>query len=406
MRILLVHNHYKISAGEDTVFYAEASLLEQHGHIVEMFTLSNNDVSSLKDKIEAAVGVVYNAKSAALVEQKIKEFRPDVLHVHNFFPLISPAVFYVAKKLGVPVAMTLHNYRLICPSAYLHYNGRIHLENVHKVFPVQAVLEKAYRNSFVETASVVLATGMHKLLGTWRNKIDRFITLTRNGADLFLNSSLKLRPEQVVIKPNFAADLGLGAPVREDYFLYVGRLSPEKGIKTLLEACRLHAFKLKIIGDGSERPLVEQYAAINSNIEYLGYQQSERVVKELKSARALLFTSEWLETFGMTIVEAFSTGTPVIAAKLGGAEYLVQDHVNGLHYTPGNAKELTQKIQLLQVNPDMAAELGQAARKSYLQQYTPEENYKELIAIYEDMQVKNKMPASSPVTATKAGILE
>lgn len=406
MRILLVHNHYKISAGEDTVFYAEASLLEEHGHTVDMLTLSNNDVNSLKEKLEAAVGVVYNIKSARLVKQKILNFKPDVIHVHNFFPIISPAVFYVAQKCHVPVIMTLHNYRLICPSSYLHYNGRVHLENIHQVFPVKAIREKAYRNSFIETASVVLATGVHKVLGTWQNKVDRFIALTQNGADLFLKSSLKPRPGQLVVKPNFTADLGLGAANREAYFLYIGRLSPEKGIETLLKASTMHPFRLKIIGDGSERALVEKYAASNPNIEYLGYQQSERVITELKSARALLFTSEWLETFGMTIVEAFSTGTPVIAAKIGGAQHLVQNGINGLHYTPGNAEELAEQVALLQNKPEWAMQLGREARKAYLQHYTPEENYKKLIAIYEDVVKGNKMPASSPVTAAKAGILE
>jgi glycosyltransferase involved in cell wall biosynthesis len=406
MRILSVHNHYKISAGEDTVFYAEASLLKKHGHVVELLTLSNNDLTSLTDKLKAALGVVYNFKSAKLIEEKINVFKPDVLHVHNFFPLISPAVFYVAHKLKVPVVMTLHNYRLICPSAYLHYNGKVHLENIHQIFPLKAILDKAYRKSYTETASVVLATGVHKLAGTWRRKVDRFITLTQNGADLFLNSSLKLRPEQIVVKPNFATDLGLGSTNREQFFLYVGRLSPEKGIETLLKAAALHEFHLKIIGDGSESALVEAYAANHPNIEFLGYQQKERVISELKSAKALLFTSEWLETFGMTIVEAFSTGTPVIASKIGGAEFLVQHGINGLHYTPGKVDELIEQVILLQNDPDLATNLGLEARKSYLQDYTPEENYRRLIAIYADVVKNTKKPVLIPVREPKTAILE
>lgn len=377
--------------------------MEEHGHTVEMLTLSNNDVNSLTDKLAAAVGVVYNLKSAHMLKEKIRSYKPDVIHVHNFFPLISPAVFYVARDCQVPVVMTLHNYRLICPSSYLHYNGQVHMENVHKVFPVKAVLDKAYRNSFIETASVVLATGIHKMLGTWRNKVDRFITLTQNGADLFLNSSLKLRSEQLVVKPNFASDLGLGAESREDYFLFVGRLSPEKGIETLLKASALQNFRLKIIGDGSLKELVEEHAAHHPNVEYLGYQKQDRVVQELKSARALLFTSEWLETFGMTIVEAFSTGTPVIAAKIGGAAQLVEHKHNGLHYKPGDASALAEQITLLQHNHVLAAQLGKQARTSYLDSYTPEANYKMLLAIYTDVLAEKKKPASLHFTATEAG---
>lgn len=400
-----MHNHYKISAGEDTVFYAEASLLEQHGHEIHMLTLSNNDVNSFKEKLGAALGVVYNVTSAHRVEQAILSFRPDVVHVHNFFPLVSPAVFYVAHKHRVPVVMTLHNYRLICPSSYLHYNGKLHLENIHKVFPLRAVLEKAYRNSLIETVSVVLATGVHKLLGTWQNKVDRFIALTQNGADLFLNSSLKPKPEQLVVKPNFTADLQLGASVRDNYFLYVGRLSPEKGIETLLKASVKYPFKLKIIGDGSLKGLVETYAASYPNIEYLGYQKLDRVVQELKHSKALIFPSEWLETFGMTIVEAFSTGTPVIAAKIGGAGQLVEDGVNGLHYTPGDAEELANKVKCLEQDEALCHELGKNARRSYEENYTAEANYKMLITIYEDIIRKNRKAADAALTVQEASLI-
>ncbi len=403
MRILQVHNHYKISAGEDTVFYAEAALLESYGHRVEKFTLSNEDVNSVTEKLGAALGVVYNTRSARMLKDRIKAFQPDIIHVHNFFPLISPAVFDVAHKMGVPVVMTLHNYRLICPSAYLHYNGRTHLENVHKTFPLQAILDKAYRNSMFQTASVVLATGMHKLLGTWQNKVDRFITLTQGGSDLFLNSSLKPRPEQLVVKPNFTADLGLSEAERGYHFLFVGRLSPEKGISTLLKATELYPFKLKIIGDGSMRQEVVQHAAKYPNVEYLGYQKLDRVEQELKTSRGLIFTSEWLETFGMTIIEAFSTGTPAIAAKIGGAAQLVEDGINGLHYTPGNAAELAEKARILAQNPTLVRKLGANARQSYEAHYTPEANYRMLLAIYEDVIRARKKPA--PTTeVTEAGV--
>ncbi|PVY41320.1 glycosyltransferase family 4 protein [Pontibacter virosus] len=399
MRILQVHNHYKISAGEDTVFYAEAALLESHGHTVDKFTLSNEDVNSISEKLGAALGVVYNTRSARMIEEKIKAFQPDIIHVHNFFPLISPAVFDVAHKLGVPTVMTLHNYRLICPSAYLHYNGRTHMENVHKTFPLRAILDKAYRNSMFQTASVVLATGVHKLLGTWQQKVDRFITLTQGGSDLFFNSSLKPRREQLVVKPNFTTDLGLGEAERGDHFLFVGRLSPEKGISTLLKATELYPFKLKIIGDGSMREEVERHAATHPNVTYLGYQKLDRVEQELKTAKALIFPSEWMETFGMTIIEAFSTGTPVIAAKIGGAAQLVDDGVNGLHYSPGNAAELAERVHTLTQHPHMARQMGTAARQSYEVRYTPEANYRMLLSIYEDtIRSKNKIAPATQVT--------
>ncbi|MHC2992530.1 hypothetical protein OB13_13415 [Pontibacter sp. HJ8] len=398
MRILIVHNFYKQAGGEDTVFHAEAALLEQHGHQVEKLSFSNIEVNSLPEKLEAALGVVYNPRSARQVEQKILSFRPDVVHVHNFFPLVSPAVFYVARKLQVPVVMTLHNYRLVCPSALLYYKDKVQTENIHKTFPIGAIRQKVYRDSAVQTASVVLTTGLHKLLGTWQQKVDRFLALTPGAADLFRNSSLKLRPEQLVVKPNFTEDLGIGATVREDYFLYVGRLTPEKGLETLLQAHALQPFRLRIVGDGPLRERVEAHVKQHPEAEYLGFQARPQVLELLKKSKGLIFSSEWLETFGMTIIEAFSTGTPVIAAKIGGAEQLVEHGVNGLHYTPGNAAELAEKVQQLLTEPDLAATLGIAARQSYEARYTPEANYQMLVAIYEAVigPVKQKHAATTP----------
>lgn len=402
MRILLVHNHYKQTGGEDTVFFAESSLLEAHGHTVEKLTFTNNDVNSIAEKLQAAFGVVYNTKGARAVEEKIQQFKPDVVHVHNFFPLVSPAVFYVCKKLKVPVVMTLHNYRLICPSSYLHYHGKVHLKNVHKLFPYAAIRDKAYRDSRFQTASVVLTTGVHKLMGTFRNKVDLFITLTPGAAALFQNSSLKPHPEQLVVKPNFTADLSLGAEKREDYFLYVGRLSPEKGVDTLLRAQAQHGFKLKVIGDGPLRETVEAHAAKYPNLDYRGYQKRDRVIEELKVARGLIFPSEWPEMFGMSIIEAFSTGTPVIAAKIGGGEHLVQDGHNGLHYEPENAEDLINKVKVFEQSPEYTANLGKNARKDYLQSYTPEANYHMLLNIYHQAIGQKQKPAPETVVQRQA----
>jgi len=393
MRILLIHNYYKQAGGEDTVFHQEAALLRSHGHEVEQLTFSNTEVSSFKEKLQAALGVVYNPKSAGLISQKISAFKPEVVHVHNFFPLVSPAVFAVCYRHGIPVVMTLHNYRLICPSALLHYHGRVQLENVWQVLPFKAILQGVYRNSRLETASVVLATGVHKLLGTWRNKVSRFIALTPGGAELFQESSLRLRPGQLVVKPNFTADPGIGAAERQDYFLYLGRLTAEKGIFTLLQAHALRPFPLKIVGTGPLQEQVKAYAAQHPTVEYLGFQEREQAMTLLKQARALVFPSEWLETFGMTVIEAFATATPVVAASIGGARYLVQHGQNGLLYKPGNAQALTEQLQLLAQDPAYARVLGSRARCSYEQHYTPEANYQILLSIYRDAIGDKKTPA-------------
>lgn len=396
MRILIIHNHYKEAGGEDTVFFAEANLLEEYGHEVRKLALSNNSVQSIKQKLEAAFGVVYNRRSAKMIENELQAFKPDVVHVHNFFPLVSPAVFYVCHKYKVPVVLTLHNYRLICPSALLHYDGKVQLENVHKIFPVGAIRKKVYRNSVFQTASVALATGVHKLLGTWRNKVAKFIVLTPGAAELFLHSSLKPKPEQLMVKPNFTEDPGIGEENREDYYLYIGRLTPEKGIETLLKARQLYQFNLKIVGDGPLRSMVQQQASANSGLEYLGFQGRDEVMAILKKAKALIFPSEWMETFGMTVVEAFATGTPVIAANIGGAAHLVQHRYNGLHFAPQQAADLAEQVELFDQNPVMAHELSCNARKTYEQFYTPEANYKLLMEVYAAAIGQKERLASTP----------
>lgn len=384
------------------MYEQEAELLRAYGHEVAQLSFSNRDVQSLKAKLEAALGVVYNVRSARVVARKLEEFKPDIVHVHNFFPLLSPAVFSVCRKYKVPVVMTLHNYRLVCPSAVLYYSGQVQLENVPHIFPVKAIRKGVYRSSRIETASVVLATGIHKILGTWRNSVSRFIALTPGAASLFLDSSLRLKPEQLKVKPNFTADVGIGQEPRENFVLYLGRLTEEKGIRTLLQAHKVSNFQLRIIGTGPLEDEVAAYADYSHTCEYLGFKPRGEAMELLKKATALVFTSEWLETFGMAVVEAFATATPVVAAKIGGAAHLVQHAENGLHYSPGQAQELAEQVQRLLQQPNYARRLGQQAREHYLQHYTPEANYKLLLQIYEEAIAQKKKPAPASIAAGQA----
>ena len=202
-----------------------------------------------------------------------------------------------------------------------------------------------------------------------------------------------------MVKPNFTEDPGMGEENREDYYLYMGRLSPEKGLETLLKAQQIKSFRLKVIGDGSERSLVEEHAAHHPEVEYLGFMPRQEALQVLKKAKGLIFPSEWMETFGMTIVEAFATGTPVIAAKIGGAAHLVQHKFNGLHYTPQQAGELAEQVELLEQNPVMAYELGKNARTTYEQHYTAEVNYNLLLEVYQSAMGQKKRLASDAVAA-------
>jgi glycosyltransferase involved in cell wall biosynthesis len=281
------------------------------------------------------------------------------------------------------VIVTLHNYRLICPSYSLYYDGKIYEKSIHKVFPIDAVLKGVYRESKIQTASTVLMTGIHKLTGTWKNKVDTYIVLTAFAKNRFLDSSLKVPAEQLVVKPNFTDDLGIGEEQRENFFLFIGRLTEEKGIQTVLDAAAAGGFTLKIIGDGPLRETVENYAARHNNILYAGFQQKPYIISELKKCKALVFPSVWYEGFPMTILEAFSTGTPVITSKLGGMAEIVDDEKNGLHFQPGSSTDLVEKVKLLLSDSRLSIKLGNQARQDYLDKYTPEKNYNLLLNIYE-----------------------
>jgi glycosyltransferase involved in cell wall biosynthesis len=385
MRVLLVHNKYQHAGGEDTVFNEEAALLEKHGNVVERLVFDNRDIRTSFDQLLTGLFMIYNPKSAKAARKKIQEFQPDIIHVHNFFPLASPAIFFVAEKFRIPVVMTLHNFRMLCPSATLYYDNKIYERSIGRTFPIHAIVRGVYRNSRVQTFALVLMMAVHKWMKTWSKRVTRYIVLTEFAKSKFQQGKLGIAPEQMMIKPNFVQDFGLGSAEREDFFLYVGRLSEEKGIRILLEACENADFAVTIIGDGPLRSLVEERAASNPMIRYVGFQNRTAVINTMKRCKALIFPSVCYETFGMSIIEAFATGTPVIASKHGAMAELVEDGRTGLHFEPGNAADLKEKIRLLLEQPGLARELSANARVSYTTLYSPEKNYEQLIGLYRSL---------------------
>ena len=315
-----------------------------------------------------------------LSTKKIKEFKPDILHVHNFVPLASPSIFYVAKRHKVPVVLTLHNYRLICPSATLYHDHKIYEKSIRSIFPVDAIVKGVYRNSVFRTAAVALMTSIHNLIGTWRNKVDKFITLTAFARSKFLESRVNASADQFMLKPNFIDDPGNGRETREDFFLFVGRLSEEKGIRVLLNAFKSSDLNLVIIGDGPMKAEVESVVKERSNIQYLGFQPKAVIMDNLKRAKSLIFPSTWYEGFPITILEALATGTPVIGSRIGGIAEIVKDKFNGLLFEPGDEGSLARSLTELK-HHDLKA-LSANARNSYLEFYTPDLNYKILMDIY------------------------
>jgi glycosyltransferase involved in cell wall biosynthesis len=382
MKILLIHNKYKLPGGEDGVFKSEGELLAGFGHKVEEMTFDNSVIKGFWAKCLNGLGLLYNRSSAKAITKRIESFKPDVIHVHNFVPIVSPAVFWVANRYKIPVILTLHNFRLICPSATLFYKNFVYEKSLRSVFPFDAVLKGVYRDSIIETAILASAIGFHHFIGTWRNKIDFYIALTSFAKEKFTGARMPLPAEKILVKPNSVQDCGMGQARRRDHFLFVGRLVEEKGLRTLLAAAFLSPFRLIIIGDGPLQQEVIDHTKVNPNVVYLGPQNKATVISHMKACAALIFPSLWYEGLPLTMIEAFSTGTPVIASNHGAMQELINDGVNGLLFEPGRERDLARRIDDVlceRVDVDL---LSERARATYLRYFTPERNYNLLLTIY------------------------
>ncbi|WBA42350.1 glycosyltransferase [Hymenobacter canadensis] len=400
LRILLLHNFYQQPGGEDAVFRAERDLLRAQGHPVETLEFHNQQIGSgFWGKLKAGLLGFYNPGSARRLREALEDFRPDIIHIHNLFPVASPAVLWAARRAGVPVVMTLHNYRLICPGALLYTGGQLYEKSVHQLFPWDAVRRRLYRNSALQTAAVAAITGVHKLLGTWQTGVARYLVLTEFARRRFLDSSLGLQHSQVVYKPNFISDPG--APQsnsqRAGHLLFVGRLSPEKGLHTLLAAAAMHALPLVVVGDGPLRGEVEACVATTPSVHYHGPADAAAVAAAMRHCRALVMPSECVEGMPMVVLEAFATGTPVLASRRGGPGEMVQPGVNGLLFEPGDTEGLAQAAHALLTDEVLAARLGAAGRASYEALYMPAINYAWLLAIYETVvaEARGEAPAAT-----------
>ncbi len=381
MKILLIHNRYRQKGGEDTVFENECKLLKENGVDVDTVVFDNRDIKGILKRIEMGIFAPYNPFSKRIIEGKIEEFKPDMVHVHNFFPQISPSIFWKAKAHKIPVVLTLHNYRLICPNGLLLRDGKVCKYCIKKKFPYNSLFKRCYRGSFFQTIPVFLMLSLNNLLKTWEKTVSGFIFLTEFQKKVFFESHIKFDKNKVFIKPNFVPDPGNGEGKRDDFFLYSGRLSEEKGIQTLLSAHRKGNFKLFVAGDGPMRDLVVDYERKSKNFKYLGFLGKNELYSYMKRSKALIFPSICYENFPISIVEAFSTGTPVIASKIGAQSEIVKDGENGFLFSSDNPDSLLEKIEVFSSGDQ--SELYFRARETYLKNYTREKNFHTLFSIYE-----------------------
>jgi glycosyltransferase involved in cell wall biosynthesis len=385
MRILVAHNRYQLAGGEDTVVAEEVRMLRQHGHSVELYMVDNDGITGSREKVLVAIRSVYSKPSYRSISQSLKDFRPDILHVHNFFPNISPSIFYAANNSDVPVVQTLHNYRLLCAGATLFRDGRPCEDCLEENSFLPAIRYACYRGSRSGSAVVGAMTLLHDVVGTWKNRVDRYITLTQFAADK-LGSHI-IPKQKIRIKPNFVLDQGCGEG-QGNFALFVGRLSPEKGLQTIIAADIQGTlpFPVRIVGDGPLRSEVEQACARpGSSLVYVGQKPRAEVMELMKAATVLLIPSLWYEGFPMVMVEALSFGLPIIASRIGGLPEIVQHGESGLLFEAGNPASLLGAMQLFAGDPERVSIMRRSVRSRFEQHYTEQRNYEILTGIYKEI---------------------
>jgi glycosyltransferase involved in cell wall biosynthesis len=381
MRILVAHNRYQTGGGEDAVVRDESKLLRSHGHSVEVLGQDNDAIHGLRGKLIASSAIFYSVRSRERMRRAIQDFRPEIVHVHNWFPMLSPSIFLEAGASGVPTVQTLHNFRMICANALLYRDGSVCTDCVGKLLPVDGIVHGCYRGSRAGSAIVTAAYALHRLRHTW-DCVDLFIAVSEFQREILVRGGLPA--DKIVVKPNFVgSDNWETGRKTEEVALFAGRLSPEKGIHTLLSAWNTGKipFRLKIIGEGPMAEEVRACSAANNAVEYLGLQPSEAVYREMARAKFLVFPSECYEGFNRTVVESLSQGTPVLAADLGAVRDVVQDGVTGYRFSPGNADALIDGA-LRFPRGEEYERMRANCRNLFLDKFTAEINYTLLADIY------------------------
>ena len=390
MKILCVHNYYGSSApsGENVAFEAEARLLEGRGHEVTKFLRHSDDIRGrgFWGSLRGGLSVPWNPWSVEAMRREVERCQPDVVHVHNTFPLLSPAILRATGDRAARV-LTLHNYRLFCAAAIPLRAGRACTECLKRKSSWPALRYGCYRGSRLATAPLALSISLHRCMGTWASRVDAFITLTPFQQRLMIEAGLP--HDKVYVKPNFYP--GSPQPVpwgqREKHVVFVGRLSVEKGVEDLVRAWLLwgeSAPELRIIGEGPLRESLQNLASSTSGvpIRFLGQVPPAEAENQIAHARMLVLPSICIEGFPMVIREAFAYGTPVAASEIGPLPSIVREEKEGAMFKPGNPEALLHKVRSLWTSPGMLQRLGDGARAAFDDKYNEDSNYKMLVEIY------------------------
>ena len=375
MRILIAHSRLLVMSGDNRVVQDEAELLRQAGHDARTWTPSAEGAHGA-ELAAVAARAVWSRHAAREVRRRIRDQGTQVVHVHNLYPNLSPTVIRAAAAEGVPLVMTLHNYRLAsCLPASLLRDGRVCEDCLGRV-PWRGVVHRCYRESVLGSAVMATSLTLHRAVRSYGG-VARFLAVSSFVKAKHVEAGLPA--ERITVKPNFAWD----AEPRNafgDSFVYVGRLHAEKGVDTLTQAWRTAPGTLVVAGEGPEAGRLRSRAP--QTVEFTGYVPAPDVDRLLRGARAALVPSRWYEAAPRVILEAFARGVPVVASDIGALPELVKDGVNGLLVPADDPLAWAEAARRLQ-DDDLVRRLGEGARRTWAERFSPERGLEELESAYE-----------------------
>lgn len=403
MRVLMIHNHYRTGtpAGEDTVFRQERALLESGGTEVITFERNNDSVDERdwRQVLRTATGMSWSRSVYDEVSALVQRTRPDVVHLHNTFPLISPSAAAACSDAGVAVVQTVHNFRHSCLPATFYRDGRV-CEDCAGGAIWRGIAHRCYRGSLTGSAAVAHSLWLSRR-GRYARNVTRYIALTRFAAAKLAASGVAT--DRIVVKPNFYETQLPPGSGDGGYILFCGRLSAEKGVLSLLAALRnLPGVELRIVGEGPQRAEIEN-AAQGLPVRMVGLVSRDEVFRLMGEAALVVVPSQWYEGFPLVIVEAFAAGTPVAAAEIGGLAEIVRSGETGVKFRPGDADSIAGALRDALGDAARLRHMRATCRDEYESRYTADANLVQMRQIYQDAIELKKAQCKDDAGAGRGG---
>ena len=397
MKILAIHNYHRkgSASGDDQVFKSETALLEQYGNDVIRYTISNDefDKAGLVGKLQATFGMLWSFKNYREVKKLCEKEQPDIVHIHTFFPLLSPSILYAAKRSGCKVVATLHDTRFVCPCA-TSLRGTELCNKCGDGHYFRMCKYGCFKGARIQSFIVACIFKYHRIRGSFYKQIDKYICLNENQIRLLVD--IGFDKSKIIKKYNFVSDADVNLEIKknemlpERYVVFYGRIGEEKGIRILMKIWEELDIPLVVMGSGPLEKDFKTWADEKKNVYFLGYTEHKKCLSIVKCAEFVVFPSIWYEGCSMVEIETESLGKGLIATDLGFSSEAIQNGVNGYKVSLVNIEDFTTKIEYLWSNRGLCREIGDNARKDYEKKYTPDDNYRQLLKIYGQVNISGE----------------